>query len=142
MYIILIFTQGAPCNYMKTNTKTVLIAFGLGNVCMVKSLKESSYGVCFFIVPNYVVKLADNTVNWKAAAERGQKVTSLVARSSCGRCASHLRRIRGCDARIRREPGAYVTQMLRAKFAYDVRHVNAIVASTGHAPRGARHLAQ
>jgi hypothetical protein len=24
----------------------------------------------------------------------------------------------GCDARIRRESGAYVTQMLRAKFAY------------------------
>jgi hypothetical protein len=29
----------------------------------------------------------------------------------------HLRRIGGCDARIRRESGAYVTQMLRAKFA-------------------------
>jgi hypothetical protein len=30
---------------------------------------------------------------------------------------------RGCDARIRRESGAYVTQMLRAKFTCDVRHV-------------------
>jgi hypothetical protein len=27
------------------------------------------------------------------------------------------------DARIRRESGAYVTQMLRTKFANDVRHV-------------------
>jgi hypothetical protein len=46
----------------------------------------------------------------------GSKVTSLVARSSRGRCAQHLRRIRGCVAN---ESGAYlfVTQMLRAKFA-------------------------
>jgi hypothetical protein len=35
---------------------------------------------------------------------------SLVAGSSCGRCAQHFRRIRGCDARIRRESGAYVSQ--------------------------------
>jgi hypothetical protein len=52
--------------------------------------------------------------------QRGTKVTFFVAR---GRCAQHLRRIRGCDARIRRESAAYVTQMLRAKFVYDVRHV-------------------
>jgi hypothetical protein len=40
-------------------------------------------------------------------------------------CAQHLLRIRGCDARFRREPRRilYVTQILRAKFAYDVRHV-------------------
>jgi hypothetical protein len=30
--------------------------------------------------------------------QRDPKVTSLVARSSCGRCAQHLRRIRGYDA--------------------------------------------
>jgi hypothetical protein len=49
--------------------------------------------------------------------QRGLKVTSIFARSSGGRCAQHLRRIRVSDARIRRESGAYVTQMLRAKFA-------------------------
>jgi hypothetical protein len=37
-----------------------------------------------------------------------------------------LRQIRGCDARIRRESGAYVTHMLRAHFAYDVRHVDSV----------------
>jgi hypothetical protein len=46
--------------------------------------------------------------------QRGPKVTSLVARSSSGRCTQHV-------TRIRRESGAYVTQMLRAWFAYDVR---------------------
>jgi hypothetical protein len=30
--------------------------------------------------------------------QRDPKATSIVARSSCGRCAQHLRRIRGCDA--------------------------------------------
>jgi hypothetical protein len=35
---------------------------------------------------------------------------SLVARSSRGRCAQHWRRIRGCDARIQRESGAYVSR--------------------------------
>jgi hypothetical protein len=50
----------------------------------------------------------------------GPKVTSLVARSSRDRCAQHLLRIRECYARIRRESGAYVTQLM---FAYDVRHV-------------------
>jgi hypothetical protein len=44
-------------------------------------------------------------------------MAALILYSSFGRCAQHLRRIRGCDARIRRESGAYVTQMLRAKIA-------------------------
>jgi hypothetical protein len=51
--------------------------------------------------------------------QRGPKVASLVARSSRVRCAQHLRRIRRCDV----QSGAYVTQMLPAKFAYDLRHV-------------------
>jgi hypothetical protein len=55
--------------------------------------------------------------------QRGPKVTSLVECTSCGRCAQHLRRIRGCEARTRRESGAYGTQMLRGKFVYDVRRV-------------------
>jgi hypothetical protein len=54
---------------------------------------------------------------------KGSKVTSFVARSSHDRCAQHLRRTRGCDAHpawiwricnVRRESGAYVTQMLGA----------------------------
>jgi hypothetical protein len=41
--------------------------------------------------------------------------TSLVARSSCGRCTQHLRRIRGCDARASGMNLAHYTkQMLRA----------------------------
>jgi hypothetical protein len=45
-----------------------------------------------------------------------------------------LRPIRGCDASIWRESGAYVTQMLRAKFAYDVRHVAAYIMQMFRAP--------
>jgi hypothetical protein len=47
----------------------------------------------------------------------------------------------GYDARIRRESGVYVTQMLHAKFEYDVRHaghVHANVARTSRA-RSAQH---
>jgi hypothetical protein len=51
----------------------------------------------------------------------------------------HLRRIRGYEARIQRESGAYVTQMLRAQVAYGVRHVarvhHANVARTCRATR-------
>jgi hypothetical protein len=51
--------------------------------------------------------------------QKGPKVTSLVAHSSRGRCAQHLRRIRGCDARIRRESGAcmYITRGSRVRCA-------------------------
>jgi hypothetical protein len=38
--------------------------------------------------------------------QRGPKVASFVERSARGWCTRHLRRIRGCDARIRRESGA------------------------------------
>jgi hypothetical protein len=91
-----------------------------------------------------------------SAVQRGPKVTSLVARSSCVRCTqlcvgfadvtrirresgachanaslvpvvSHLRiSLMGLEsvARSRSETtGTRLTQMLRAKFAYDVRHV-------------------
>jgi hypothetical protein len=57
--------------------------------------------------------------------QRGPKVTSLVARSTRGRCAQHLRRIRGCDhASGEILAHDYVTQMLCAEFGYmfDVRH--------------------
>jgi hypothetical protein len=64
--------------------------------------------------------------------QRGPKATSLVPRSSCGRCAQHLRRIRGFDdTRIRRESGAYVTQMLRAKYANVARTCRARSAQQG-----------
>jgi hypothetical protein len=69
--------------------------------------------------------------------QRRPKVTSLAARSSRGRCAEHLRRIRGCDARFRRESGvnlAHVTQMLRAKFAYDARHAARVIMQMLRAP--------
>jgi hypothetical protein len=41
-------------------------------------------------------------ISLATCVQRDQKVTSLVAHSSRGRCTQHLRRIRGCDARIRR----------------------------------------
>jgi hypothetical protein len=67
--------------------------------------------------------------------QRGPKVIPLVARTSRGRGAQHLRRIRRC-ARIRRESGAYVKQMLRAKFRYDVRHVARVsYKCCAHLPR-------
>jgi hypothetical protein len=79
---------------------------------------------------NSLIKWIDWLCVYHAVAgfgiQRCQKVTSLVARSLRGRCAEHLRRIRGCDARIRRESVAFVTQMLRAKCAYDVRHVSRV----------------
>jgi hypothetical protein len=82
-------------------------------------------GKCMIILPPYFIFMAF----WSPAeyydVQRGSKVTSLVAHSSRGSCAQHLRWIRGCDARIRRESGAYVMsrKILRAQFAYDVRHV-------------------
>jgi hypothetical protein len=69
--------------------------------------------------------------------QMGSIVTSLVARSWRGWCTQHLLRIRGSvvnQAWIRRESGAYVTQMLRAKFVYDVRHVARV-----HLANVARH---
>jgi hypothetical protein len=58
-----------------------------------------------------VVQMAKQVCCWSGVAgvqspndvHRGPKVTSLVAFSSRGRCAQHLRRIRGCDARIRHD---------------------------------------
>jgi hypothetical protein len=51
----------------------------------------------------------------------------------CYRRAQHLRRTRGY---MTRESGAYVTQMLRAKFAYDVRHVARVSCKCcAHLPR-------
>jgi hypothetical protein len=47
-------------------------------------------------------------------------ISPFSLKRTCSRCAQHLRRIRGCDARIRRESGAYVTQMRKIR---DVRHV-------------------
>jgi hypothetical protein len=66
--------------------------------------------------------------------QRGPKVTSLR-----GRCAQHLRRIRGFDVRIRRESAA-VTQMLCAKSAYDVRHVASVIMQMLRAPRETRDV--
>jgi hypothetical protein len=43
--------------------------------------------------------------------QRGPKV-SLVARSSCGRCAQHLRQIRGCEVRIWRESGMNLAHIM------------------------------
>jgi hypothetical protein len=56
----------------------------------------------------------------------GPKVTTLVARSSRQVHATFC--VGFADVtRIRRESGAYVTQMLREKFAYDVRHVARVI---------------
>jgi hypothetical protein len=58
--------------------------------------------LCYDVAPDCIMYLACIPL-----IQRGPKVTFLVARSTRGRCAQHLRRIRGCDARIRRESGAY-----------------------------------
>jgi hypothetical protein len=47
--------------------------------------------------------------------QRGPKVTSHVACSSHGRCTQHLRRIRGCDAHIRRESGVNLAHIRLVK---------------------------
>jgi hypothetical protein len=44
----------------------------------------------------------------------------------------YLRRIRGCDTRIRRESGAYITQMLRAKLAYMYMYIVRFVSCSPH----------
>jgi hypothetical protein len=55
---------------------------------------------------------------------RGVHKLHLFLRAPCpGRCAQHVRRIRGCDAHPAWIWRIYVTQMLCTKFAYDVRHV-------------------
>jgi hypothetical protein len=81
--------------------------------------------------------LRETTLNmWQfrgAQLQRGPKVTSLVAHSSRGMYTQqHLRRIRGCES------GAYVMQMLGAKFAYDVRHVAHVHHKNGALVSGRR----
>jgi hypothetical protein len=44
------------------------------------------------------------------------------------------------DSRIRRESGAYATQMVRAKFVYDVRHVARVHVYTSCTCRATRDV--
>jgi hypothetical protein len=70
-----------------------------------------------------------------AHLQSGPKVTSLVTRSPRDRCVQHLRRIRGCDARIRREFGACPANVTR-----DARHSPRIMQTLrSPAARGARN---
>jgi hypothetical protein len=89
--------------------------------------------------------VGSHNVHWYACGAHFNKfiklkkrLTFIVARSLRGRCTQHLRRIRGCDAHpawIRRKSGANVTQMLRTKFAYDVRHVACVSCRCCALPR-------
>jgi hypothetical protein len=95
------------------------------------------------IVKKYSVVNGYITCTMYMYTEGSKNQTSLVARSSRRRCAQHLRRIRGCDASIRRESGACtckrlchanVTHKIRVGLD-DVRHVAPRVARTCRATR-------
>jgi hypothetical protein len=76
---------------------------------------------------NRVTDRFDGVGGLHSQLQRGPKVTSLVARSSRGWCAQHLRRIRWCDVCIRRESDVNLAHTSSKCYAQNSRTICLII---------------